>query len=172
MFFCLCFAVAVRGDGISSRPLYGGVVFGYNQNFIKLWAPNQWSGRPNFNGRIINVGNGWGNENYATQQNTAEVRVVITEETSPDFDSGWMTMSAAQGTPNCFFDIPHLLGAYPGLVFFVDPPPPIPAAPCPPSPLAATQQRSGPSLGGSASTSTSPLLFPMLLSPLAGESRC
>jgi hypothetical protein len=91
-------------------------VFGYNQNTFRVWAPNQWTSRPNPNGRIINVGLGWGNENYAAQQNTADVRVTVTEEVSADFDSGWLTLSAAQSTPNCFLDLPHALGGYPGYV--------------------------------------------------------
>ena len=91
-------------------------MFGYNQNTFRVWAPNQWTSRPNPNGRIINVGLGWGNENYAAQQNTADVRVTVTEEVSADFDSGWLTLSAAQSTPNCFLDLPHALGGYPGYV--------------------------------------------------------
>jgi hypothetical protein len=52
---------AARGDG-ASNTYYGGIVFAFNQTEFRVWAPSQWPGRPNTNGRLINIGNGWGKE--------------------------------------------------------------------------------------------------------------
>ena len=52
---------AQRGDGVATAR-YGGLVFGYDDSRIRLWAPNSYAGRPNTLGSIINIGFGWGNE--------------------------------------------------------------------------------------------------------------
>jgi len=54
---------------------YGGVLFAYDQATVRLWAPtvnNQFA-----EGRIINIGDGWGNEINSQYSNTADVRVLV-----------------------------------------------------------------------------------------------
>jgi hypothetical protein len=115
----LCIALfpeaAVRGDG-QGFIIAGGVVFGYSQSQYRLWAPNQWSGRPSNKGRIINIGYGWGNDMYLTQSNTADVRVVVSEEASPDYDSGWLSLGSQASTPNSYLELTHGLPGTPGYV--------------------------------------------------------
>ena len=60
-------------DGVYT--LYGGVVFAYNQNYVRLWAPDKNNGESN--GHIIVIGDGWGGEvNYQTSH-TAQVKVLV-----------------------------------------------------------------------------------------------
>lgn len=53
---------------------YGGVIFAYNQNTVRIWAPDK--NNNDANGRIINLGDGWGGEVNTQQSQTAQVRVL------------------------------------------------------------------------------------------------
>jgi len=53
---------------------YGGLIFGYNPNKIRLWAPTL-SNNSSL-GRIINIQDGWGNEQFSQDSNNAQVRVL------------------------------------------------------------------------------------------------
>ncbi|MEZ4828313.1 MAG: hypothetical protein R3C61_18790 [Bacteroidia bacterium] len=54
---------------------YGGVIFAYNQNTVRLWAPTVANNNPK--GSIIMVGDGWGNEINSQFSASAEVRVLV-----------------------------------------------------------------------------------------------
>jgi hypothetical protein len=53
---------------------YGGLIFGYNQTSIRLWAPTKNNNSPY--GYIINIQDGWGNETFSQDSNNAQVRVL------------------------------------------------------------------------------------------------
>jgi hypothetical protein len=53
---------------------YGGVVFAYNHQEVKLWAPDR-NNQSNY-GRIIFIEDGWGGENDAYSSHVAEVKVL------------------------------------------------------------------------------------------------
>jgi hypothetical protein len=48
---------AAQGDDDADSH-YGGIIFGYNENFVRLWAPCKYNG--NSWGRIVNIDDGWG----------------------------------------------------------------------------------------------------------------
>jgi hypothetical protein len=53
---------------------YGGIIFAYNASKIRLWAPT--INNNTSSGYIINVTDGWGNENNNQYSHTADVRVL------------------------------------------------------------------------------------------------
>lgn len=99
---------------------YGGVVFGYNSENVRLWAPDKNANElgSHGDGAIIYVGDGWGGEMNAQSSMDAEVRVMA-RATLPcgdaDFDSGWFTMNSQAGT-NSFTEVMHGLGELPEYV--------------------------------------------------------
>jgi hypothetical protein len=57
---------------------HGGVVFGYDNVYVRLWAPDQsdhYSG-----GRVISVWDGWGGEVNGVWASTAQVKVLAWTE--------------------------------------------------------------------------------------------
>lgn len=64
---------SAQADDTSDQ--YGGLVFAYNQQMVRLWAPTLNNDVPV--GRIINVTDGWGNEINTQESNEAEVRVLV-----------------------------------------------------------------------------------------------
>jgi hypothetical protein len=86
LFFLPLTSLCVCLSACNLQARYGGVVFGYSEYGWRLWAPAAASGRPNPNGAIVNVGNGWGNERFAQQSHSAQVRVRVSLDTSPDYD--------------------------------------------------------------------------------------
>lgn len=54
---------------------YGGLIYAYNQQAVRLWAPDQNNALQT--GRIIFVGDGWGGEVNGQASQTAEVRVLV-----------------------------------------------------------------------------------------------
>lgn len=103
---------AQQSDSTSSS-VYGGVVFAYNPTSVRIWAPSVNNGASN--GRMINIGSGWGGEMYYQYSQDGEVRVEIEEEPTPDYDSGWFLMTAnidqASGK-----EVTHGLGSRPARV--------------------------------------------------------
>jgi len=90
---------AMSDDDIGN--LYGGVVFGYDSDHVRLWAPDLNDGFDVDGGALINVKEGWGGEVNAQSSLSGQVRVVAAELDpcgDPDFDSGWYLMSAQDGT--------------------------------------------------------------------------
>ena len=67
---------AQTDDDLISRA-YGGVVFAYDDVYVRLWAPDQNNG--NANGRMIRIGDGWGGEQNTVNCNDAQVRIFAWE---------------------------------------------------------------------------------------------
>ena len=65
---------AQPGDNDLPNDDYGGVIYAWNENYVRLWAPTRAGG--NVNGRIISVFDGWGNGINNQQSNTAWVKVI------------------------------------------------------------------------------------------------
>jgi len=115
-----------RGDGAAMRGddtpgnTYGGAVYGWNHDTVRLWLPSR-SGSSS-NGHAISAGmHGWGGAGAGvvrTTAATAEVRVRVQRTTPPAFDSGWRQVSplaSPTGTPR-FLELDHGLGTLPGRV--------------------------------------------------------
>nr|VFK69963.1 MAG: Collagen triple helix repeat-containing protein [Candidatus Kentron sp. TUN] len=54
---------------------YGGVVFAYDQNRVRIWAPDK--NNNNREGSIVNVQDGWGGEVNSQRSHTAQVKVLV-----------------------------------------------------------------------------------------------
>lgn len=101
-------------------PQHGGVISAYSSATVRLWAP-QWVKFQR--GAIFNVMAGVGatfdgNNNFIEETNaqishTAEVRVKVTRQAPPDFDTGWFRF-AAQQQYDSFRTVYHNLGVMPG----------------------------------------------------------
>jgi hypothetical protein len=65
---------AAQNDDDTAAKNYGGLVFAYNEERVRLWAPDRSNNEST--GRIINVLDGWGGEVFAQGSNDAEVRVL------------------------------------------------------------------------------------------------
>jgi hypothetical protein len=94
---------------------YGGLVYGYSNMSVRVWAPDATSSdalrQP---GHIIYVGNGWGGEVNSQIEDAAEVRVLAFDEHDedvPDFDSGWVEV-ASNAAPG-YHELEHGLGQEP-----------------------------------------------------------
>lgn len=101
---------------------YGGLVFGYSADSVRLWAPSAYQRRPS--GNIINIGSGWGGvfeegvflrEANAQRSQLADVRVQVHPGSTPDFDSGWLPMRAESGSAS-FMSVSHNLNSVPDRV--------------------------------------------------------
>lgn len=106
----------------SPQETYGGVLFGYSEDRIRLWVPSRHNGASS--GYIVNVGNGWGakyfrgdfvEEAESQHSHVAEVRVTVRPEAAADFDSGWFLLSAQQGSAS-YASVNHGLGVLPDRV--------------------------------------------------------
>nr|VFK57426.1 MAG: hypothetical protein BECKTUN1418F_GA0071002_111511 [Candidatus Kentron sp. TUN] len=65
---------SAQSDDDSSNN-YGGVIFAYNQNYVRIWAPDKSNdGRA---GSIVNVYDGWGGEVHSQSSHTAQVKVSV-----------------------------------------------------------------------------------------------
>ena len=99
-----------------SRQQYGGVVSAFDGTSVRLWAPDR--NNDGADGRIINVGDGWGGEVNSQHSQSALVRVrawrpeVVANE---DYNSGWVSMSSQAGS-NSYKELVHGLGGYPAAV--------------------------------------------------------
>jgi len=63
-------------DTVDTNPKeYGGIVFAYNENRVRLWAPDK--NNDSASGSIICVTDGWGGEVNAQQSHTASVKVLV-----------------------------------------------------------------------------------------------
>ena len=71
--------------GVLYPETYGGLLFAYNKNSVRLWAPS------GINGYIINVRGGWG-QVYLQSETTANVQVRASIGAAPQYDSGWVSM--------------------------------------------------------------------------------
>jgi len=99
---------------------YGGLVYGYNNTNVRLWAPDKNENEAGSDdvGRIVYVNDGWGGEVNTQVSMTAEVRVLARSSMpcgDPDYDSGWFTMSSQAGT-NSYREVLHGLGIEPEYV--------------------------------------------------------
>jgi len=65
---------SAQGDDDSDHN-YGGVVFAYNDNKVRLWAPDK--NNANSAGSIINIFEGWGGEVNTQSSHEADVKVLV-----------------------------------------------------------------------------------------------
>jgi len=86
------FKFPARGNAMADddgRKDYGGLVYAYNNQNVRLWAA---SGP---GGRIVHVNDGWGGERYSYTSSSARVRVrAWRARTPPAFTSDWYQMCA------------------------------------------------------------------------------
>ena len=54
---------------------YGGLVYGYNKNNIRIWVPDRFNNGSN--GRVINIQDGWGGEQNNVIIQNAKIRVLM-----------------------------------------------------------------------------------------------
>ena len=90
---------------------YGGLVYAYNENTVRLWAPSQATGH------IISVTNGWGGGVNTQQSLVAQVRVearLATDEIAPDFESAWTPMASHSPGVDSYKAFAHGLAEAPG----------------------------------------------------------
>lgn len=92
---------SVTYGGVSYPETYGGLLFAYNENTVRLWAPS------GVNGYIINVRGGWGQVNLQSET-SANVLVRASLGSAPQYDSGWTSMRSQSSNPNNIQrDFPH-----------------------------------------------------------------
>ena len=89
---------------------YSGVVYARNDTTIRVWAPSKNDGNPS--GVMTHLGNGWGAENKYQTSLTANVRVTMLREATPDFDSGWLTFNAQAGSSS-YKEVAHYMAGIP-----------------------------------------------------------
>nr|VFJ57036.1 MAG: Collagen triple helix repeat-containing protein [Candidatus Kentron sp. FW] len=63
------------GGGDDEQDQYGGVIFAYDQNRVRIWAPDR--NNASANGYIIWVHDGWGGEKNYQYSHTAQVKVLV-----------------------------------------------------------------------------------------------
>ena len=66
-----CFNGIGSSQSSPSRSSYGGLIFAYNSEFVRIWAPSDQ------NGHIVFVKDGWGGEVNTQESNEAEVVVEV-----------------------------------------------------------------------------------------------
>ena len=94
---------------------YGGLVYAYNENTVRLWAPNDDGGHAT--GRIISVTGGWGGGVNTQASNDALVRVqarLETDEIAPDYESAWTPMASHSPGVDSYKAFAHGLAEAPG----------------------------------------------------------
>ena len=92
---------------------YGGIVFGYDGNNVRLWAPTASNGHSR--GYLVNVASGWAGTKNSQSTHNAKVRVMAWHGTrSPSYESGWLAMAVNAQTS--FREFKHDLGVLPAYV--------------------------------------------------------
>lgn len=71
--FCFEGVGAAQDSARKTGHSYGGLVFAYNSNYVRIWAPSSF--KSNSNGKIIFVCQGWGGKKY--NQHCDEALVVV-----------------------------------------------------------------------------------------------
>eukprot|EP00937_MAST-01D_sp_MAST-1D-sp2_P000675 g675.t1 len=136
---------AMATDYYDHHNAYGGVLFAYDQDSLRLWAPanpddftkcykdgggspsncnQQWS-HQYLQPSIIRVGFAFGGEmnnngyleelRHAQASANAQVRMQVKKDRAPSYDSGWFRLRAEAGAA-AFAEHFHRLGAVPGRV--------------------------------------------------------
>lgn len=108
--FCFEGVGAAQVSARKSGHSYGGLIFAYNSNYVRIWAPSLF--RDNSNGRIIFVRQGWGGEKYSQR---AEEALVVVEVWNigpvPTFQTNILVdISIAN---RVFFEVEHELAEIP-----------------------------------------------------------
>ena len=81
----------------SGEGAYGGVVFGYDDSVVHVWAPVSTGNANSPNGYAIKTDSGWGAESSVQASTVVKVRVQAETLRPADYDSGWLPMD--QDTP-------------------------------------------------------------------------
>ena len=104
------FHAAGATQSMSGSTEYGGVVFSYNETFVRLWLPNTGSGLKT--GCIL-VTKGWGNGKYSKEMNSqtcqVEIRAWINAFPNPAFQTKWKRIRA-NAHQKSFREISHNIG--------------------------------------------------------------
>lgn len=96
---------SVTYDDVAYPETYGGLLFAFNSQVIRLWAPSE------DNGYIVNVAGGWGHTNLQSEK-AADVRVRASPGTTPQYDSGWEAMRSQSSDASLIQrDYSHGLGS-------------------------------------------------------------
>lgn len=69
-----CFNGIGSSQSSPSRSSYGGLIFAYNSEFVRIWAPTD------LKGHVVFVNDGWGGEVNTQESNEAEVVVEVWKE--------------------------------------------------------------------------------------------
>ena len=71
---------------------YGGVIFGYDDTHVWMWAPDKSNNRDT--GYIVNVADGWAGNHMHQSSHTAQVRVLAwkDERDPPNAQTDWFDM--------------------------------------------------------------------------------
>ncbi|XP_065057342.1 uncharacterized protein LOC135685354 [Rhopilema esculentum] len=89
---------------------YGGVIYSYNETFVRLWLPNNGE---NLKTGCIKITGGWGNGRHADDVNAdvcqVEIRAWINSFPLPAFQTGWRNI-LANAHQKSFREIHHNLG--------------------------------------------------------------
>jgi len=90
---------------------YGGIIFAYNETFVRLWLPKQGDG---LRTGCIFITRGWGNGKYARQMNSnvcqVEIRAWINSFPLPVFQTSWKGIRA-NAHKKSFREIKHNIGS-------------------------------------------------------------
>ena len=89
---------------------YGGVVFAYNETFVRLWLPQKGIG---LRTGCILITKGWGDGKYSKEMNAdiclVEIRAWINSFPSPVYQTSWKTIRA-NAHQKSFREIKHNIG--------------------------------------------------------------
>ena len=95
---------------------YTGIVFAYDTNRVRLWAPDDSNAGKN-GGYAVGVEDGWGGEVNVQLSRSASVRVLAwrnSPDGSPDYKTVWTRMSSQAGSSS-YKEFKHGLTSYPAV---------------------------------------------------------
>ena len=102
-----CFNGIGSSQSSPSRSSYGGLIFAYNSEFIRIWAPSDPKGH------VVFVKDGWGGEENTQESNEAEVVVEVWKDgPAPTYQMEHVIDTRAKN-PKVFLQVDHGLRQLP-----------------------------------------------------------
>ena len=98
-----CFTGIGSSQSSPSRSSYGGLIYAYNSEFVRIWAPT------NQNGHVVFVKDGWGGEMKVQESNDAEVVVEVWKKGPPPTFRVENVMGTQRSTAEVFLKVKHNL---------------------------------------------------------------